>query len=122
MGEKKTARKLLSPKKNADKAWYLALLDGEKQMSYEKEHLAAVLQVLKAFYIVRIRDRIRAAREEIAQIRSREKYGAEDYRALQEKNAFIAAEQKKLQSYRPFFSEPYFARMDVVDVKVGYNS
>ena len=122
MGEKKTARKLLSPKKNADKAWYLALLDGEKQMSYEKEHLAAVLQVLKAFYIVRIRDRIRAAREEIAQIRSREKYGAEDYRALQEKNAFIAAEQKKLQSYRPFFSEPYFARMDVVDDKEGYNS
>ena len=122
MGEKKTARELLSPKKNADKAWYLALLDGEKQMSYEKEHLAAVLQVLKAFYIVRIRDRIRAAREEIAQIRSREKYGAEDYRALQEKNAFIAAEQKKLQSYRPFFSEPYFARMDVVDDKEGYNS
>ena len=122
MGEKKTARKLLSPKKNADKAWYLALLDGEKQMSYEKEHLVAVLQVLKAFYIVRIRDRIRAAREEIAQIRSREKYGAEDYRALQEKNAFIAAEQKKLQSYRPFFSEPYFARMDVVDDKEGYNS
>ena len=122
MGEKKTARELLSPKKNADKAWYLALLDGEKQMSYEKEHLAAVLQVLKAFYIVRIRDRIRAAREEIAQIRSREKYEAEDYRALQEKNAFIAAEQKKLQSYRPFFSEPYFARMDVVDDKEGYNS
>ena len=122
MGEKKSARDLLSPGIDADKAWYLALLDGEKQMAYEKEHLAAVLCMLKAFYISRIRDRIRAARAEIDEIRSREKYGAEDYRALQEKKAFIAAETKKLNGYKPFFSEPYFARMDVVDEKEGYNS
>ena len=122
MAEKKTARDLISPKISADKAWYLALLDGEKQMAYEKDHLAAVLQVLKAVYISRIRDRIRQAREEIGEIRSRERYGAEDYRALQEKNAFIAAETAKLNSYKPFFAEPYFARMDVVDDKEGYNS
>lgn len=122
MAEKKTARDLISPKISADKAWYLALLDGEKQMEYEKDHLAAVLQVLKAVYISRIRDRIRQAREEIGEIRSRERYGAEDYRALQEKNVFIAAETAKLNSYKPFFAEPYFARMDVVDDKEGYNS
>ena len=78
MGEKKSARDLLSPGIDADKAWYLALLDGEKQMAYEKEHLAAVLCMLKTFYISRIRDRIRAARAEIDEIRSREKYGAEE--------------------------------------------
>lgn len=122
MDEKKKARDLIRPHISADKAWYLALLDREKQMEYEREHLAAVLQMLKVFYISRIRDRIRQAQEEVAEIRSREHYGAEDYRTLQEKNAFIAAETAKLNSYKPFFSEPYFARMDVVDDKEGYNS
>ena len=122
MQQEHAARKSIDPKIDADKAWYLALLDGDQQMEYEKGHLAAVLRVLKAVYIARIQARIRAAKEEIAEIRSREKYGAEDYRALQEKNAFIAAETAKLMSYKPFFSEPYFARMDVVDEKEGYNS
>ena len=122
MAEKRTARELLDPKKKADKAWYLALLDEAAQKDYENAHLAAVLQMLKAVYLSRIRDRIRAAREEIAAIAARERYGAEDYRAMQEKKALIAAEEKKLSGYKPFFSEPYFARMDVVDGKEGYNS
>ena len=122
MGEKKTVREWLDPKICADKAWYLALIDREKQTAYEEGHLSAVLVMLKAAYITRIRARIRAAKEEIAEIAAREKYGAEDFRALQEKKAFIAAEEKKLLGYKPFFSEPYFARMDVVDDKEGYNS
>ncbi len=122
MKEKETVKALLTPKKNADKSWYLSLLDEGEQTSYEEEHLRAVLVTLKAFYLARYRKKIAAAREEIAAIRAREEYTAEDYRRLLELNGEIAAETKKLNGYRCFFSEPYFARMDVVDDKEGYNS
>ncbi len=122
MDKRKSVRELLSPKKNADKAWYLALLDGDAQRAYEEEHLDAVLKMLKLAYILRYRRRIAEAKEEIAAIRAREGYGAEDFRAIQEKNAEIAALKSKIDEYRPFFSEPYFARMDVVDEREGYNS
>ena len=36
--------------------------------------------------------------------------------------AEVAAARAKIESYKPFFDEPYFARMDVVDDKEGYNS
>ncbi|MDE5548034.1 MAG: hypothetical protein K2J30_03465, partial [Clostridia bacterium] len=117
-----TPKDKLDPKIDADKAWYLALLDEEKQTAYEEEHLAAVLSCLKSFYVARIRGRILALKAEIAEIRGRESYSAEDYRAILEKNAEIAAETKKLNAYKCFFSEPYFARMDVTDEKEGYNS
>ncbi len=121
-GMREKYRELLDPKKQADKEWYLALLDGEKQTEYENRHLEALLISLKALYLVRYKKRIAALKEEIAEIRSREGYGAEEYRQILEKNAAIAAEMKKLNAYRPFFSEPYFARMDVVDPIDGYNS
>ena len=121
MGKKQTPQQMLSPHVDADKAWYLALLDDEKQTAYEREHLAAVLYMLKARYISRLIEHVRAARAEIESIRAREHYGAEDYRAIQEKKAYIAAEERKIEAYKPFFSEPYFARMDVVDEKEGYN-
>lgn len=117
-----TPKEKLDPKINADKAWYLALLDEEKQTAYEEEHLAAVLSCLKSFYIARIRGRILALKAEIAEIKAQENYSAEDYRTIVEKNAEIAAENKKLNAYKCFFSEPYFARMDVTDEKEGYNS
>ena len=116
------SKKLLSPKKDADKEWYLSLLDEAGQEAYEQEHLDAVLTVLKAVYLLRIQRRIKAAREELARIRARENYSAEDYRAILQKNAEIASDNRKLSSYKCFFSEPYFARMDVVDQKEGYNS
>ena len=122
MEQKKTPKDLLSPAVCADKAWYLALLDEEKQLSYEKQHLAAVLKMLKVYYISRYQKRIAAAKTEIAEIRAGKQYGAEEFCMLREKNAELAGEYKKLEEYRPFFSEPYFARMDVVDDKEGYNS
>ncbi len=122
MDKRKSVKELLSPKIDADKAWYLALLDGEKQHAYEEAHLGAVLRMLKLAYLFRYRRRIAEAKEEIAAIRAREGYGAEDFRAIQEKNAQIAELKKKIDEYRPFFSEPYFARMDLVDDKEGYNS
>ncbi len=115
-------RERLNPKKNADKAWYLSLLDEGEQISYEEEHLDAVLKMLKSFYILRFRKKIASLEEEIASIRAQDRYSADDYRAILEKNALIAAENKKLNAYKCFFTEPYFARMDVVDSKEGYNS
>lgn len=112
----------LNPKIKADKAWYLSLLDEDAQTAYEEERLGYVLQALKLFYVSRYRKRIRELQAEAEDIRARESYSAEDYRALIEKKAEIASETKKLNGYRCFFSEPYFARMDVVDEKEGYNS
>ncbi len=113
---------LLNPNKTADKAWYLALLDEEAQTRYEGEHLSAVLAMLKLTHIRRYRDALRAIEREIEEIRSREDYSAKDYRAILEKQAEAESLQKKLDSYRCYFTEPYFARIDVTDPHEGYNS
>lgn len=115
-------KKKLASKKVADKEWYLSLLDADAQRAYEEEHLKNTLAMLKVRYVGRYCKRISDAKKERDEIRSRKDYSAEDYRALIEKNAEINAETQKLNGYKPFFSEPYFARMDVVDDKEGYNS
>ncbi len=120
--KKRTPKELIHPHIDADKAWYLALLDGEAQERYERERLAAVLVTLKSVYLMRYQHRIKQLKAEAEEIRSAEQYTAADYRALIEKNAEIAAATRALNSYKCFFSEPYFARMDVVDDKEGYNS
>lgn len=112
----------LNPHKNTDKQWFLSLLDGERQREYEEEHLNTTLRMLKVYYISRYRRRIAELKEEVAQIRASESYSAADYRAILEKNAEIASETKKLNAYKCFFTEPYFARMDVEDDREGYNS
>ncbi len=117
-----TAKALLEPKKITDKQWYLDLLDDDVQVSYEEEHLSALLRVLRFAYIARHQQRIAEAKAEADAIRAREDYGAEDYRELLLKNALIAQETKALNAYKCYFSEPYFARMDVVDPQEGYNS
>ena len=122
MGEQRTIRERLSPKRTADKSWYLSLLEEGEQFAYEEEHLRLVLAALKSFYVSRYIRKIDELKREIAAIRAREDYTAEDYRLLLEKNAEIVANRKKLNSYKCYFSEPYFARMDVVDDIEGYNS
>ncbi len=117
-----TLKKRLTTVRKADKEWFLALLDGAAQQAYEEAHLAAVLAMLKVYYIAPYRRRIAAAKEEAAAIRAREGYGAEDLRAVLEKNAYIAEQTARLNAFKCFFSEPYFARMDVVDDREGYNS
>ncbi len=112
----------LDPHKQADKGWYLSLLDGEQQQSYEEDRLSAVLVMLKIFYLSRYRDRIREAKQEIGALKSKEDYTAEEYRRILELNAEIALLTKKLNAYKCYFTETYFARMDVVDDKEGYNS
>lgn len=112
----------LSPKKQADKEWYLSLLDEEKQLGYESDHLEAVLAMLKVCYIARYKKQIAEIKRETEEIRSQSDYAAKDYRAILEKQAELESALKKLDTFRCFFSEPYFARMDVTDEKEGYNS
>ena len=116
-----TAKELIQPKKDADKAWYLSLLEEGEQFAYEEAHLAALLRYLKIFYIARYKRRIDTLKKETQTVKNASDYSAEDYQFLIEKNAEIAAETKKMNAYKCFFAEPYFARMDVVDGE-GYNS
>ncbi|MBD5636936.1 MAG: UvrD-helicase domain-containing protein [Clostridia bacterium] len=124
MEEKSLAllKKKLESRKKDDKKWYLDLLDRDKQTEYETDHLAAVLLMLKIRYIRTHLKKIERAKEERNEIVNAKDYSAENYRALIEKNAEIAAETKKLNAFQCFFSEPYFARIDVVDDKEGYNA
>ncbi len=121
MKEKETIKSILQTKRNADKRWYLSLLDEAEQTAYEQEHIRAVLVALKVFYLGKYQRRIAEAKEEIAALRARENYGAEEYRAILALNAEIAALTKKMAGYKCFFSEPYFARMDAIDNIEGYN-
>ena len=112
---------LLNTKKSGNREWFLSLLDDEYQKGYEDEHLNGVMQMLR---IARIRPHKKAIRN--AQIRiqelEKEKNTAENYREILQLNAEIEREKTKMEAYRPFFDEPYFARMDLVDDKEGYNN
>ncbi len=113
---------LLNPKKAGDKDWFLSLLDDEKQRTYEETHVEAVMQMLR---IVRIRTHkkaIQAAKAEIAQIEKEKHRESESYRKILLLTEEIKKHEAKIEEYRPFFDEPYFARMDLVDNVEGYNS
>ncbi len=111
---------LLNPKKAGDHEWFLSLLEEEKQHEYEEEHLVAVLQALKSLRILPRKKAISEAKEEISRLEKEDT--AENYKKIKALLAKIEEEETKIQSFRPFFDEPYFARMDLVDEKEGYNS
>lgn len=113
--------KLLDTKKSGDHDWFLSLLDDEKQRAYEDEHLSAVLQMLRIARIRPQKNAVKEIKEEIAQLES-EGTNAENYRKIQGLLAEIQTHQEKIEGVRPFFEEPYFARMDLIDDKEGYNS
>ena len=112
---------VLNPQKPGDHAWFLSLLDEEAQKAYEDEHIDAVMHILRA---VRIRPHKNAIREAEKVITALEKEGnsAENYVKIRNLLSEIEIEEGKIQSYRPFFDEPYFARLDLIDDKEGYNS
>ncbi len=112
---------LLDTHKAGDREWFLSLLDDEKQNAYEIEHLEAVMQMLKH---VRIRPHKNAVKEAKSEIAKLEKEGdnAENYRKIKALLAKIETENSKIEAFRPFFDEPYFARMDLIDNIEGYNS
>src|SRR5699024_2544537 len=100
-------KRMLDPKRDADKEWYLALLDEEGQLCYEKEHLDAVLRMLRFYYLSRLQHRIREIEAEMERLRAQEGYSAGEYRELLEKQAEKQEVQKKLDSYKCYFVEPY---------------
>ncbi len=112
---------LLNTKKSGDHAWFLSLLDDEGQRAYEEEHLLAVMQLLKALRIRPHKNAIKEAKEEISKL-EKEGSSAENYRKIKGLLAEIEEQTAKMEGYRPFFDEPYFARMDLIDEQEGYNS
>ena len=113
---------LISSHKEPDKEFFLSLLDGEKQRFAEDEHIKAVMLVLKALYINKLKRAIEKAKTERDELNGGISHSAESYRRVLELNAEISRLESKMLTYKPFFDEPYFARMDLVDDKEGYNS
>ena len=122
MADFKTLKNLIDSRKPADKNFFLEMLDADKQFAYEGERIQAVMLMLKALYLNKLKGKILAARAEREQIKAESEYTAEKYRRVLELNAEISALKAKMGEYKPFFDEPYFARMDLVDDKEGYNS
>ncbi len=112
---------LLQTKKPGDHAWFLSLLDDDRQRVYEERHLQAVMLLLKALRIRPHKRAIEEAKEEIVKL-EKEENSAENYRKIKQLLADIDIEKEKMETYRPFFDEPYFARMDLIDNQEGYNS
>ncbi len=125
MSEKMTYEKLIEridPKKPGDHDWFLSLLNDEQQKIYEEEHMEAVMQMLR---IVRIRPHKRAIKEaknEIERLEREEGGSPETYVKVKNLLAEIEKEREKMETYHPFFDEPFFARMDLIDNKEGYYS
>lgn len=113
---------LLETKKPGDKKWFLSLLDDEEQKKYEEEHVYAVMQMLRALRIRPHKKRIREMEEEIARLEKDKESQAENYKKIKTLLAEIQIEKEKIDAFRPFFDEPYFARMDLTDNVEGYNS
>ena len=57
-------QQLLETHKVADKAWFLSLLDDEKQNEFEMEHIEAVMQMMRLI-------RIQPHKREIARLQAR---------------------------------------------------
>ena len=112
---------LLDTKKAGDHAWFLSLLDDERQALYENEHIDAVMRMLRFVRIRPHKNAIKGAKEEIQRL-EQEGNTAENYVKIRNLLSEIEEEESKIQSFRPFFDEPYFARMDLIDNKEGYNS
>ena len=113
---------IIDPKKSGDHAWFLSLLDEEKQKDYEQAHIKAVMQVLHHFRIRPHNKAIEEAKKEIARLEKEKENTAENYKQIKELLSEITRREEKRETYRPFFDEPYFARMDLVDNIEGYNS
>ncbi len=122
MTDFQAVKNLINPKKEPTKEFFLDLLDGEKQFEYENAHVQAVMIMLRALYLAKLKSKLNAAREEKEGILKQEDYNAEKYRKVLELNAEISKIKAKMQEFKPFFDEPYFARMDLTDEKEGYNS
>lgn len=122
MADIEKLKNLINPKRNADKNFYLELLDGDKQKEWEDAHISAVLAMLKILHINKLTRQIREAEEERTNLQTSPDYDAEKYRRVLELTAQVNSAKQKRLSYKCFFDEPFFARMDLVDSQDGYNA
>ncbi|MDE7214384.1 MAG: hypothetical protein K2N68_00915, partial [Clostridia bacterium] len=76
MADFKTVKNLIDPHKEPDKQFFTDLLDGEKQQAYENEHINAVMLMLKALYISRLRLKIIRLKEEREELKKSPDYDA----------------------------------------------
>lgn len=122
MTEFEKLKNSIDPHKIPDKEYFMDLLDGDKQREYEDGRIAAVMVMLKVLHLKKLLTKIQAAKNERHALNSDPEHNAEKYRRVLELNAKINSLKAKLQSFKPFFDEPYFARMDLEDARDGYNS
>ena len=115
-------QKILNSHKDVDKEWFLALLNDEAQNALETQRVEAVMQMMRLVRIRPHKRKILEAQERIAQIEKNKNPSAADVVAVRALSEEIASETAKMEEYRAYFEEPYFARMDLVDDKEGYNS
>ena len=114
--------KLLDSHKLANKEWFLSLLDDEKQNQAEFEHIEAVMQMMRLIRIRPHKRKIAEAEQRIQEIEEGGNPTAADVVTVRALLAEIEEERAKINEYRGFFEEPYFARMDLIDPKEGYNT
>ncbi len=112
---------LIDPKKEGNHEWFLSLLDDEAQKNYEDVRVNAVMQMLRIAHIRPHKNAVKEAKTEIERL-EKERNTAENYHKITLLMAEIARQEEKINAFRPFFDEPYFARMDLVDNIEGYNS
>ena len=117
-----SAKNLIEPHKQPDKNFFLDLLDGDKQTEYERQHISALMFMLKFLYIRRVQIKINALKKQKDDLKKSDESSAEKYKKTLEINAEIARLKGRIEEFKPFFDEPYFGRMDVTDDKEGYNS
>ncbi len=121
MTELEKILKFISPHRQPDEAFFRELLDFGRQRTYEDERIRAVMLALKALHINKLKSKITDAKRRREQLNSGE-HTAESFKQVTALDAEIKNLNAKLFLYKPLFDEPYFARMDLVDDKEGYNS
>lgn len=122
MSDLEKLKNSINPHKRTSREFFLGLLDADRQKAYEDEHLSAVMALLKIIRLNRLRTKADAAKKERKALNSSSEKNAESYRRVLELDALISSLNEKINSYKPFFDEPYFARMDLYDAREGYNS
>ena len=94
---------LLKSRKEPDKQFYLDLLDEDKQRAYEDFRVRAVMALLKAVYINRLKVKIKENRETAEKIREEKEFSAENYRTIISLNTEIKVWRDEIESYKCFF-------------------
>ncbi len=118
----KKLRDSIKSKCFTDKQFFLDILNDDKQKYLEEDRIKSVMLLLKVFYINRYKIKIMHAKEEIEEIKKSDDYSAQSYKRVNELYSEIRQYRASMDTYKCFFEEPYFARMDLVDEKEGYNS